>query len=380
MALYAGLISGTSMDGVEAVLLEIGAAGPAANLQVRAAIHHDYPPALGQRLRSIVAAPHTLGIDEYGRLDVEVGHVFADALRALLRFSGFAAGDLRAVGSHGQTLLHRPRGVIPFTLQIGDPTVIAEACGIDVVADFRRRDIAAGGEGAPLAPAFHAAAFSKPGETRVVVNIGGISNVTLLESGGHVAGFDTGPGNCLMDLWAEEQLHEPFDRDGAYAASGCVHQPLLLRMLAEPYLTLPFPKSSGRELFNRAWLDNALAGLGLKPQDVQATLCEYTARTICDAILDLAGMVPVTLLVCGGGAYNAQLMLRLSALLAARVPGVNVSSTASCGIAPEHVEGALFAWLAHRFAEGRPGNLPAVSGACGPRVLGALHRGTVTNL
>lgn len=380
MALYAGLISGTSMDGVEAVLLEIDAGTRTPAAQVRAAIHHDYPTELGRRLRAIVAAPEQLRLDEFGALDIEVGRVFAGAVFALLQFSGFSARDLRAVGSHGQTLLHRPRSAIPFTLQIGDPNVIAERCGIDVVADFRRRDIAAGGEAAPLAPAFHAAVFGSTRETRAVVNIGGIANVTILEPGGRVMGFDTGPGNCLMDLWAEEHLQQPFDRGGAYAASGQVLPQLLRRLLDEPYLALPSPKSTGRELFHRTWLGDALEGSTHAPADVQATLCEYTARSICDAIVGTAGVQPATLLVCGGGAWNTQLMARLAALMATRVAGISVATTAQAGIAPEHVEGALFAWLAHRRLERLPGNLPEVTGARGPRVLGAVYPGAVTAL
>jgi anhydro-N-acetylmuramic acid kinase len=368
MTLYAGLMSGTSVDGVEAVLLEI----TDGRFQVRAATHTDYPPALAARLQAAIANPRSCHLDELGELDAAVGDVFAAAAMGLLKFSGFAAHQLRAIGSHGQTLLHRPRGAPAFTVQIGDANRIAERTGVDVVADFRRRDIAAGGEGAPLVPAFHAAAFGIAGTTRVVVNIGGIANITVLGTGS-VTGFDTGPGNCLMDLWSREHLGTPFDKDGALAASAAFHPELLRRLLTEPYLARPAPKSTGRELFNRQLLDAALEGLDATPAAVQSTLCEYTAVTIVDAMMVIARAKPGELLVCGGGARNTELMRRL----ATRLP-VPVHSTAQYGIAPQHVEAAAFAWLAHQYLQGQPGNLTAVTGARGPRVLGALHAGGVT--
>jgi anhydro-N-acetylmuramic acid kinase len=370
MTLYAGLISGTSMDGVEAVLLDI----EPGRFAIRGALHVDYPPALSQRLKDAVANPQACDVDAFGELDAEVGEVFADAALQLLAAAGADAAQVRAIGSHGQTLLHRPSATLPFTLQIGDANRIAERTGIDVVADFRRRDMAAGGEGAPLVPAFHAAAFATPGAARVVVNIGGISNITVLGADGCVSGFDTGPGNCLMDLWATEHLGTPFDRDGALAATGQVHAPLLQWLLQEPYLQRRPPKSTGRELFQRQWLQRALDAQPAGIAAVQATLCEYTAHTIATAIRDLAGLQPEELLVCGGGAYNRELMRRL----ALQLPAAKVQSTAARGISPEHVEAALFAWLAQRFMAGLPGNLVAVTGARGPRVLGALHRGAVT--
>ena len=371
MNLYAGLISGTSMDGVEAVLLEISAG----QSTIQGAVHLDYPPQLSQRLKSAVATPAACNADEVGALDAEIGTVFGDAALRLLESAGVAPDRVRAIGSHGQTLLHRPSAAVPFTLQLGDANRIAELTGIDVVADFRRRDMAAGGEGAPLVPAFHAAAFAAPGIARVVVNIGGISNITVLGADGNVSGFDTGPGNCLMDLWATEHLGQPFDRDGALAARGKVNEALLRTLLQEPYLLRQPPKSTGRELFQRQWLQKSLALHAVGVEDVQATLCEYTAMTIADGITALAQMQPRDVLVCGGGAYNHELMRRL----ALRLPLAAVGSTATHGIAPQHVEAALFAWLAHRYIEGLPGNLVAVTGARGPRVLGALHRGPVTN-
>ncbi len=363
-------MSGTSMDGVDAVLLDVAASG----CRITAATHRDYSPELGAQLRAAITRPDRVGLDELGQLDVLVGEVFAAALQQLLAEAGVRADTVRAVGSHGQTLRHQPHGDAPFTLQIGDPNVIAERSGIDVVADFRRRDIAAGGEAAPLVPAFHAAVFGAPGETRVVVNIGGIANITVLAADGGVTGFDTGPGNCLMDVWVQAQRGEAFDRDGALAAAGRVNAALLERLLAEPYLQRMAPKSTGRELFQATWLEAMLAGATLEAADVQATLCEYTARTIRDAIVSLAGVQPGRVLVCGGGTLNPQLMQRL----AAQLPGVRVASTAACGIDPMQVEAAAFAWLAHRHIERLPGNLPAVTGARGPRVLGATFPGAVT--
>lgn len=357
------------MDGVEAVALQIGSTG----MQVRGAVHVDYPDELSRALHAAVANPAQCDLDMLGTLDARIGEVFASAALQLLDAAGLKAAQVRAIGSHGQTVLHRPRAATPFTLQIGDANRIAERTGLDVVADFRRRDLAAGGEAAPLVPAFHAAAFGRPGEARAVVNIGGIGNVTLLHADGRVSGFDTGPGNCLMDLWAQEHLGRPYDDAGRLAASGRVDSALLDLLLQEPYLALPPPKSTGRELFNRAWLQKALDRSAATVADVQATLCEFTAAGIASAVTG-AAFAPTQLLVCGGGAFNDELMRRL----AARLPGVPVRSTGTAGIPPEQVEAAMCAWLAHQFLEGRPGNLVAVTGARGPRVLGALHRGGVT--
>lgn len=377
MTLYAGLISGTSMDGVESVLLDITPQGHA----VRGALHLPYPHPLGQRLREVVADPRCCDLDGYGQLDAAVGEVFADCAAQLLAQCRVAPEAVRAIGSHGQTLLHRPRSTPRYTLQIGDPNLIAERLGIDVVADFRRRDLAAGGEAAPLLPAFHAAAFGVAGEARVVVNIGGIANITVLADG-DVGGFDTGPGNCLMDLWAQEHLGHPYDDEGRMAASAPPDPRLLAAMLAEPYFGRMPPKSTGRELFHQAWLASHLADHAagapasrpLAPAVVQSTLCELTAAGIADGILRLAGASPQAVLVCGGGARNLELMRRL----AARLPQARVASTAQYGVAPEQVEAAGFAWLAHACLAGLPGNLVAVTGARGPRPLGALYPGRVT--
>jgi anhydro-N-acetylmuramic acid kinase len=368
MSLYIGLMSGTSIDGIDAVLLQIGPAGMA----LRAAAHQVWPEALHRRLEHAVAHPASTGLDELGELDRGVGEEFARAALGLLAAAGEPTSAVRAIGSHGQTIRHRPGGTLPFTLQIGDPNLIAERTGIDVIADFRRRDMAAGGEGAPLVPAFHAAAFGASEEPRAVINIGGIANVSLLGTAGQVLGFDTGPGNCLLDAWIKHSQGLGFDRHGEWAASGTVDGPLLQQWLAEPYFSRPAPKSTGRELFNFAWLERALAGSERAAADVQATLAELTAQSIALALKQAPqAMRARRVLVCGGGAYNQDLMHRLAAAL----PGVPVDTTDRCGIAPEHVEGAAFAWLAHCYLTGQAGNIPAVTGATRPVPLGALYPG-----
>jgi len=370
MSLYIGLMSGTSIDGIDAVLLQIGPAGMA----LRAATHHVWPEALHRRLEHAVAHPAETGLDELGELDRGVGEEFARAALGLLAAAGEPASAVRAIGSHGQTIRHRPGGSLPFTLQIGDPNVIAERTGIDVVADFRRRDMAAGGEGAPLMPGFHAAAFGASEEPRAVINIGGIANVSLLSSAGQVLGFDTGPGNCLLDAWIKHSQGLGFDRHGEWAASGTVDAMLLRRWLTEPYFARPAPKSTGRELFNFGWLEQAMAGSDRAPANVLATLAELTAQSIAAALRQAPeAMRARRVFVCGGGAYNQDLMRRLAAAL----PGVPVETTDRCGIAPEHVEGAGFAWLAHCYLTGRAGNVPSVTGAAHPVPLGALYPGRI---
>jgi anhydro-N-acetylmuramic acid kinase len=366
MTLYIGLISGTSMDGVDAALLDIAPAG----MQLQTALARDWPPSLQRRLRHAAEHADETGLGELGRLDIAVGAEFALATQDLLRAARVDASAIRAIGSHGQTLLHEPRGSEPFTLQVGDPNIIAERCNIDVVADFRRRDVAAGGEGAPLMPAFHAAAFAAPGEVRAVVNIGGIANVTLLQADGSVLGFDTGPGNCWLDSWSRRHLSAPHDAGGRWAAAGRVHGGLLSRLLQHPYYERLPPKSTGRETFTDALLEQALTAEVIAPQDVQATLSELTARTIASGLIAAAAQTPRQVLICGGGAFNTDLMARLERLL----PGARLATTAGYGIAPEHVEASGFAWLAHRYLSGQAGNLPSVTGARHPVPLGALYR------
>jgi anhydro-N-acetylmuramic acid kinase len=368
VTLFIGLMSGTSVDGIDAVLLDVGPQ----SLKLRSAAQRSWPDSVRQRLHQLIERPGEVALDELGELDHAVGAEFAAAVSQLLKTTSLESGKIRAIGSHGQTVRHRPRGLTPFTMQIGDPNLIAERTGIDVVADFRRRDLAAGGEGAPLVPAFHAAAFGISGRMQAVVNIGGIANVTLLAADGTVTGFDTGPGNCLLDGWARRHLKQPIDENGRWAQSGRINAALLQALLAEKYFSLPNPKSTGRELFSSAWLERALTGRVIEPADVQATLAELTAQSIGAALLAGDGkQTPDRVLVCGGGAYNPHLMNRLAAALR----GIEVITTASCGIAPEHVEGAAFAYLAHCHLAGLAGNVPTVTGASHGAVLGALYPG-----
>lgn len=368
MPLYVGLMSGTSMDGIDAILMDIAADA----MTVRAAVQRAWPTALVERLRRAVSAPDQVGLDELGMLDTAVGRELTAAARAVLEHAGVDARQVRAIGTHGQTIRHRPDGALPFTLQLGDPNLLAEGLGIDVVADFRRRDIAAGGQGAPLAPAFHAAAFGSTAEARAIVNVGGIANITLLGRNGSVHGFDAGPGNCLMDAWSRTRAGQPFDRDGAWAATGTSNAPLLAHWLAEPYFSRPAPKSTGRELFSDAWLARGVEGTALAPADVQATLLELTVTAITDAVRNSSAHLAVArVVVCGGGAFNGRLMHRLAASLG----GMPVHTSSTFGIAPDHVEGAAFAWLAHRHVIGLAGNCPSVTGAQHAVPLGALYPG-----
>ncbi|WP_329742094.1 anhydro-N-acetylmuramic acid kinase [Dyella sp. A6] len=363
-ALYIGLISGTSADGVDAALVRFDQDMP----QPVDALVHPWPDALRERILAVAQDQTRLDLDAYGRLDVAIGACFADAVLQLLQQSGTPASAVRAIGSHGQTLRHRPQGEHPFTLQVGDPSVIAERCGIDVVADFRRADVAAGGQGAPLLPALHAMLLARPGHARVVLNLGGIANITTLGADGSVLGFDTGPANGLLDAWCLRHRGEAFDRDGRFAASGHVHADLLQALLADAYFAQPPPKSTGREHFHLDWLERHPGATTLPAADVQATLLELTAQSVAESILAHASSAE-DVLVCGGGVHNPVLMNRLGALLAPR----RVISTATVGIDPDYLEANAFAWLARQRLLGRPGNLPAVTGARGPRVLGAIH-------
>ena len=368
--LYLGLISGTSADSIDAALVSFAHGMP----QLLAAHAHPWPPALRAQMLALAQGEATLDLDTFGRLDVALGHCFADAAQRLLELSGYSADTVRAIGSHGQTLRHRPTGEHPFTLQLGDPSVMAERCGIDVVADFRRADIAAGGQGAPLLPAVHAMLLGRAGQTRVVLNLGGIANITILGASGRVLGFDTGPANGLLDAWCLRHCGEAFDRDGAFAASGQVNGALLDALLGDRYFALPPPKSTGREYFHLDWLAaHPQLTAAAHPADVQATLLELTARSAAQAILRHAPEAE-DVLVCGGGVHNSRLMQRLGQLLAPRA----LCSTQQYGVDPDFLEATAFAWLARQRLLGLPGNLPAVTGASGSRVLGALYLGRRT--
>lgn len=370
MPLYLGLMSGTSADAVDAVIAEIGSG---AGILLRATHHHPMPPPLRRDILRLVERPRT-SLSRLGALHVRVGRLFAEAAHAVLASAGIDPGAITAIGSHGQTVFHRPRGANPHTLQLGDPNVIAEMTGIATVADFRGRDIAAGGQGAPLVPPFHQRVFGTPEEARVVVNLGGIANVTLLPpvGEGEVRGFDTGPANVLLDLWSASRLGQPMDRDARWSRTGRVHPPLLRAALADPFFRRPPPKSTGREHFNLAWLERLLAALPVEIEaaDVARTLCELTVRSVATAIEE---HMPASraVFVCGGGAQNPLVMEGLATALAPR----RVDSTLALGVAPEWVEAAAFAWLAHQRVLGLEGNLPSVTGARHPCVLGGLFSG-----
>ncbi len=368
MARFIGLMSGTSLDGVDAVLAESEVGGRP--LQSRGHVHLPFPPAL----RSELLALNHSGADELHRSALAanaLSRVYAQAVHGLLQAQGQTAAHITALGAHGQTVRHQPglHDATGYTVQLLNGALLAELTGIDVVCDFRSRDVAAGGQGAPLVPAFHAASFGRPGQAHAVLNLGGIANVTLLHADGRVEGFDTGPANVLMDGWCQQHRGLAFDAGGQWAASGRVDEALLVRALAEPYFAQPPPKSTGRDLFDARWLMRCLDdGVARAPADVMATLAALCARSVTDAVLAHA---PATqaLHVCGGGAANTHLMH----LLQAALPRVEVASSAALGVAPEQVEALAFAWLAQASLARQPGNVPAVTGACGPRVLGALY-------
>ncbi|RMD78325.1 MAG: anhydro-N-acetylmuramic acid kinase [Gammaproteobacteria bacterium] len=355
------------MDAVDAALARFPAEG---RVELVAARAHPLPEALRAELRALAGG--TEGeLERLARADRALGELLAEAALALLAEAGVGPAAVAAIGSHGQTVRHLP-GVA--SVQIGDPARVAERTGITVVADFRRRDLAAGGQGAPLAPAFHAAVLRRPGRERAVLNLGGIANLTVLPADPRapVLGFDTGPANTLLDAWARRHLGRPYDAGGRWAAGGRVHPGLLERLLADPYFAAPPPKSTGPEHFGLGWLEEALArtpgAAGLAPRDVQATLCELTAATVAQAVEAHAPKAE-ELLLCGGGVANAELLRRL----AERLPGRRVLPTDAAGVPARWMEALLFAWLARQTLAGRPGNLPSVTGARRAVVLGAVH-------
>ncbi|WP_456375742.1 anhydro-N-acetylmuramic acid kinase [Thiolapillus sp.] len=364
---YIGLMSGTSMDGIDAALISTHPTG----IRLLHTLSHPWPAALEQRLRA-QASRASCTLQEYGEIDHLCAQQFSQAALSLLDSAGIPASRIRAIGSHGQTLYHHPSSVVPFTLQIGDPSVIAENTGITVVADFRRRDIAAGGQGAPLVPAFHQALFHSPEKNRVILNIGGIANITVLPAAGDcITGFDTGPGNCLMDGWCRKSQNQPYDASGEWAAQGNVHPPLLQSLLQDDYFRQSPPKSTGTEYFNQEWLEARLRQYPEIPDhDVQASLLALTAVTVSQAILNWAGDTD-EILVCGGGAHNRQLMTELSRRLSP-IPVAPTDNIAG-GISPDWVEAAAFAWLAKQTLTGAPGNLPEVTGARHPVILGGIY-------
>ncbi|PPV04784.1 anhydro-N-acetylmuramic acid kinase [Xanthomonas bromi] len=365
--LYLGLMSGTSADGIDAALVHFADATHR-RCDLVAGTTVAWEPQLRETLVALGQGAETVAIDALGQLDAQVGLAFAAAANQLIRESGVERRQIRAIGSHGQTIRHRPNADPAFTWQIGDASRIAERTGITTVADFRRRDVAAGGQGAPLMPAFHLAMLGTGDEDRAVLNLGGIGNLTLIPRDGAVLGFDTGPANALLDSWCQRHHGMPFDAEGAFAASGRVDAALLQELLADPWFALPPPKSTGREQFHLDWALQAMGSARLDAADVQATLLELTAATVAEALLRLQ---PTTrrVLVCGGGVRNPVLLTRL----AARLPSVVVESSARHGLDPDYLEAMGFAWLAAELLAGRPANLPSVTGAVGPRLLGAIY-------
>lgn len=364
--LYIGLMSGTSLDGVDGVLADLS------SLPLRVVAHVALP--LGDGLKAELLALNTSGPDELHRAALAgnaLVRVYAQAVSALLNQSGTPAAQVRAIGAHGQTVRHRPQEFdgTGYTLQLNNPALLTELTGIDVVADLRSRDVAAGGQGAPLAPLFHAGVFSRPDVDVFVLNLGGISNLSVLGGDGSIVGFDCGPGNSLMDHWCQQHTAKPYDAAGAWAAKGKVDSKLLAALLDVPYFALPAPKSTGRDLFNPGWLAGKLAAFeSLAAVDVQATLAEFTASTCASCVKNYTKTAG-TLIVCGGGAFNDHVMNRLRGLL----PGFTVESSQEHGLAPLQVEAAAFAWLAQQCVHGLAAGKSSVTGAKGARVLGALY-------
>ena len=361
---FIGLMSGTSMDGVDAVLVDFSAKHP-----VLIASHTEAIPAHLLKGLQRLCQPATDEINRLGRLDRSVGSLFAQAVNNLMAKTTVSAKEVIAIGSHGQTVRHMPNLEMGFTLQIGDPNTIAIETDIDVIADFRRKDIALGGQGAPLVPAFHQQVFALSGHSRVILNIGGIANITYLPSNtDEILGFDTGPGNTLIDAFIQQTQNQPFDENGAWADSGTSNPNLLKQLLSHSYFSLSYPKSTGRELFNQAWLEQQLADYShLDQEDIQSTLLDLTCHSIANDINKLSTVGE--LFICGGGALNKALVRRLTTL----VPGYKVDTTSCLGVDPKWVEGIAFAWLAMRHHHGLPANLPAVTGASRAAVLGGRY-------
>ena len=364
---YFGLMSGTSQDGVDAALVWLDSS----NYRIHRTSTTPYPDKLRRRMEAMLATPE-VSLEELGSLDVAIAGFFANCVVHLLNESALEPGQIAAIGHSGHTVFHRPSGPEPFTLQLGDPSTVAARTEITTVGHLRQMDIALGGQGAPLAPAFHQWAFADPDERRAVVNIGGIANVSILEPGRALLGFDTGPGNTLLDRWTQRCTGKPYDHDGDWSRTGTVHGKLLNELLQDPFFRRPPPKSTGLEHFNLDWLQAALGRTREHSDeaDVQATLTELTAATIANAIAD-ADCRPERVILCGGGARNGALRQRL----AAHLDDIPVESSARHGIEPEWVEAVLFAWLARARLHGEPGNAPSVTGASRPAALGGVYCG-----
>ena len=364
--LYIGLMSGTSMDGIDAALVDL-----TTKPKIISTLHRVYPDKLLKRLNVLCKGmPNEL--KEFSQLDSELGKMFAQTANDLIKQAKLTPGQISAIGSHGQTIRHYPKGEHRNSLQIADPNVIAESCNVTTVADFRRRDIAAGGEGAPLVPAFHHAVFHSLNKNRVILNIGGIANITILPADNEnpTLGFDTGPGNTLMDNWHAKHKGASYDKNGDWAKQGAIDNTLLKRALSDPYFSSPPPKSTGREHFNLAWLEGLISALQANPLavDIQTTLCEITAISIAQSIQHHAASTD-EILICGGGIHNRHLMQRLKTHL----EKCTIQSTETYGIHPDWLEAVAFAWLAKQTLDRKPGNLPSVTGASRATILGGIY-------
>lgn len=367
-SIYIGLISGTSMDAVDCALVSFEGRKP----NQLDFINTEIPDDLRQKMLQL-CEDHPGQIPLLGEADVEFARLLAQSVEHILDLNGLKPSQVAAIGSHGQTIRHQPArdnwGNTPFSLQIGDPNTIAELTGITTVADFRRRDMAAGGQGAPIVPAFHREIFASADKDRVILNIGGMANITVLRKLGVTSGFDTGPGNVLMDYWIQEHQGHPYDRDGKWAATGTVDGELLSALLDEPYFNLPAPKSTGRELFNKGWLQSRLAGVSPKPakKDVQATLLALTVHSISEAIT--GELESGEVIVCGGGANNGHLMHTLAQAL----PGFEVVGSSSLGVMEDSMEAVAFAWLAHQTLHRTPVDFTAITGSSHPVIAGGVY-------
>jgi len=357
---YIGLMSGTSADGIDAALVDFSESSP----KLIATYYSPYSSSLREKIHAL-CAPGENEIERLAEIDVLLGKAFANTVNTLLKNQAISPEKIHAIGSHGQTIRHYPK--LTFTLQIGDPNIIAAETGIVTVADFRRKDLAFGGQGAPLVPAFHQQIFSAKEKNRAIVNIGGIANVTLLSPHNEsVLGFDTGPGNTLLDAWIHSQQKKPYDENGDWARLGSLNQDLLHALLLDPYFKLAPPKSTGREYFNLDWLQKYLANRTISPADVQATLVELTAQSIMNAIK--THLQAADVFICGGGVHNQFLIERLRAQSA-----FTIKSTEEFGIPPDWVEAIAFAWLAKQTLNRQPGNLPSVTGAKKNTILGGIY-------
>ena len=364
---YIGLMSGTSVDGIDAGIYDLSGRQP----QVIDFYYQPYPAEIKQKIHSLCKNYQSISLCDYGELDTQLGLLYAEACLNLIRQAQVSAKDIKAIGSHGQTLYHSPNSGLPFTIQIGDANIISQKTGITTIADFRRRDIAAGGQGAPLVPAFHRAQFQTDKENRVIVNIGGIANLSILakDKTSNTIGFDTGPGNTLMDYWISAHKDSSYDNNGEWAATGQVQTELLKLLKDDPYFSALPPKSTGTEYFSTDWLTKKLASLpAFMPEDVQRTLCQLTAETIAEAIQQSAPETEQVFL-CGGGTHNQTLFKALEQQIKAPV-----ASTETQGVHPDQVESMAFAWLAKRTLQGLTGNLPDVTGAKEAVILGGIYQ------